>query len=406
MLVALGSGCAAIPWPFSRADGLQRGYTQEDLGGELAAFAARFGSVVNNTADEIEDQSKRRLVRRRALQWRLQMPPLMEEMAFGDPPQFAYFGAVLISKAQHLYLTEGEGSALFDDLQPLAVEAAASLVDDILSIGDFFLTQSQRAEVEMRTAEFAAKYPIQGRDFSVQRIPRAVVRAQAGTSLGWLISLPLAPFTALQGVDSGAEAIHDFNRTAQQFAQIARQMPERIRGQLELFVYDLEDRETVEKSVDALDRAATSAERAAASVERLPADLRQLLVDSKAPIDAVGVVVERTQALAAPLADTATKLEEASAHWLAMLGPRDMGPPDPNKRPFDVRDWTDTAQSIGQAAGELRGLAGEIQTASGSTVLDAAIDRAFWRAVALVAVFFALLLLYRVAASRLAPRAP
>ena len=56
LLALLGSGCASIPWPFSRADGLQRGYTQEDLGGELAAYSARFGAVVSDTVKTLLTQ--------------------------------------------------------------------------------------------------------------------------------------------------------------------------------------------------------------------------------------------------------------------------------------------------------------------------------------------------------------
>jgi hypothetical protein len=328
------------------------------------------------------------------------MPPLVDQVAFDDSPLFSYFACLLIAKAQLVYLTEGDGKALFDDLQPLAIEAAQNLVDDISTVGDSFLTRSQIAELKQRAEDFAARYPIQGRDFSVQRIPTAVVRAEVVNSLGWLLSLPLAPFTALQGVDSGADAIHDFNRTAQQFVVLARQLPERLRGQMELFVYDLEDRDTVERTVDALDRAATSSERVAATVEGLPEEIRKALLDSKQPVEAVAKVVEQANALAAPLATTATQIQEASAHWLAILGPNDPRPPDPNKHPFDVRDWQAAATSIGDAAGQLRGLATDVETVQGSNALSAVIDRAFWRSVAFAVICFALALVYRVVSVR------
>jgi hypothetical protein len=386
-LLLLGSGCASIPWPFFRPDGLERGFTAEDLGTDLAAYATRFGAVVGSTADDIHDQTSSRVVRKRALIWRLQMPPLVEEVAYGTTPQSSYIATVLVAVAQQRYLTEGDGRDLFGEQQKLAIDAANQLVEDVLAIGDRFLTQKQVAEVAERTREFADKYPIQGRDFSVQRIPRAVAANEARQSLAWLVSLPLAPFSALKGVDSGADAIRDFNRTAQQFTEVVKRLPERIRGQLELFTYDLEDRETVERSVDALDRAASSAERAAATFDRLPDELRHTFDESQARIEAVGKVVAQAQAVAQPLADTATQLEQASAHWLAVLGPKDPTP-KPGERPFDVRDWQAAAQSIGSAAGELRGLADDLHTLQGTNALDAAVDRAFWRGVVLIGLLF------------------
>jgi len=402
-LLLVGSACASLPWPFAKRQ--YRGdFTQEDLATELAAYAARFGAVVGNTAEDIREQSPVRTVRRRALIWQIQMPPLMDDVAFGDSPRFAYFATVLVAIAQQRYLSDGDGRDLFEGMQPHAVQAADSLVEDVLAIGQRFLTAKQLAEVEQHAREFAEKYPIQGRDFSIQRVPRAVVSVQAQQSLGWLISLPLAPFTALQGVDSGADAIHDFNRTAQEFAQITRQLPERIRWQLELFLYDVEDRDTVTRSVDAMDRVATSSQEIAATAQRLPEDLRKTLLDTQGPVDAVGKIVTQLDALATPLAETATQLERASASWLAILGPNDPGPPDPNKRPFDVRDWQAAAQSIGTAANELRGLATDLDTLGASPSLDAAVDRIFWRGVALIGVFFGALLVYRVLTARLTRR--
>ena len=282
----------------------------------------------------------------------------------------------------------------------MAIDTATLLLDDILGVGARFLSQRQLGEISARAEDLATQFPIQGRDFSVQRIPRTVVRQEATSSLGWFIALPLAPFRALEGVDSGADAIHDFNRTAQQFAQIAARLPERLRGQMQLLLYDIEDRETVQRGTAAMESVAASAQLLAETAAKLPEDLRKALLESQGSVDAVGRVVTQAQTLAGPVSDAATQLQQASAHWLTILGPNDPTP-DPNRRPFDVTEWRDAAQSIGAAAAELRGFATEIETLSGSTALDRAIDRAFWRGAALIVLFFASLLVYRLLATRL-----
>jgi hypothetical protein len=74
-----------------------------------------------------------------------------------------------------------------------------------------------------------------------------------------------------------------------------------------------------------------------------------------------------------------------------------------------VREWGDTANSIGNAALELRGLASDASGLEASKALTAAldreIDRIFWRAAVLIALFFGGLILYRVIATLLARRA-
>lgn len=402
LIAALASttACSSFRWPFLRNDGLDRAFTEEDLRSEITSFVTRFSAQVTNAADDIRAATPDRATRRRALLWQLNMPPIIEEVAADNEPRFAYFACLLISTAQKRYLTEGEGGDLFGAQQPIAITAAELLVEDITALGARFLTAKQLADVATRADELAAQFPIQGRDFSVQRIPRGVVRQEASSSVGWLLTLPLAPFRALEGVDSGASAIHDFNRTAQQFSQIIARLPERLRGQMELLLYDIEDRQTVQESTAALELVAASAQSLSETAARLPDDLRKALLESQGSVDGLGRVVDQAKGLVGPVAEASAQLEQASAHWLSILGPNDPAP-DPNQRPFDVNEWRDAAQSIGSAAAELQGLATEIQTLSGSTALERAVDRAFWRGVALIVVFFAALLAYRLLTARL-----
>ena len=392
--------CSGFRWPFSGRDSLDAAFTESDLSSEVTSYVTRFAAQVSSASDDISNASPERAIRRRALIWQLNMPPVIEAVASDNEPRLAYFACLLITTGQRNYLTSGEGKDLFGAQQQIAIDTATSLLEDITGVGSRFLSNRQLGEITARADALAMQFPIQGRDFSVQQIPRTVVRQEAVSSLGWFISLPLAPFRALEGVDSGAEAIHDFNRTAQQFSQIIARLPDRLRGQMQLLIYDIEDRETVIHASEAADRVAQSAESLAATVAQLPEDVRKALLESQGNVDAVGRVVEQANALAAPVADAATQLELASAHWLSILGPADPTP-DPNERPFDVTEWRDAAQSIGSAAAELRGLATDLQTVSGSAAIDHAIDRAFWRAAVLIVLFFAALLGYRVLAARL-----
>jgi len=151
-------------------------------------------------------------------------------------------------------------------------------------------------------------------------------------------------------------------------------------------------------------------------MERLPEELRAtldqqvraLLDESQQPIAQAAQAVEKAAEIAAPLQETATQLREASALWREILGARDPAPRGPDEHPFDVREWEATARAIGTSAAELRELAVELQSVRGAlqgVSVSAGLDGLFWRAVALLVVFFALLLAYRVLAARLAARA-
>jgi hypothetical protein len=391
--------CGSFRLPFT--DGtriLGSSMTEDELRNELSGFASRFAAVVNDAAEDIAIATNQRNIRRRTLIWRMKMIPPVQEAAFSDSGQEGYLRLLGISIAQRLYLTEGEGRALFGAQQPIAIDAAVQLQADVVEIGSRFLTPERQVKVTADVESIVAKNPIVGRDFSLQRMQSARARIQTSESLMGVLSLPLAPLTALRGVDSGAAAIRDFNVTARQFALIIAQLPEQLRTQMELLLYDVEDRETVVHSMAAIEAMAASAERASLAIEQLPVDVQKTLADSQGALQEANKALLTARDILVPLGQVSDNLKVAGDTW-GKLFARD--PNAPPSRPFDVREWQSTATQIGASASELRALAVEINTLTGGTKLEAAVDHATWRAAQLVALFFALLVGYRLLAWRL-----
>jgi hypothetical protein len=403
-------GCAGLPFelPFLGRGGSERGFSQEELSEELNAYATRFSGLVSTAAEEIASASDDPVIGRRSLLWTLRISPAVQEAAFSPNPQRGFVRALTIAVMQRRYLTGGDGRKLFGASQSVAVSTAEALETDALAIGARFLKPAELAAVQKEVDQIAERFPIQGTQFSLVRARQAEQAVPSGNALTDVMSLPLAPFRALQGVDTGAAAVRDFNQTARRFATIVATLPEDLRGQMQLLLYDTEELRMVRQGLAAFQLAAASADRASLAIERLPAELRATLDQEVRTIldQSQGTLAEAVQAvtqareLADPLQQTATQLREASALWREILGPKDTTPRGPDQRPFDVRDWQVTAQAIGTTAEELRGLAAELQGFS----VSAGLDRLFWRAIALLVVFFALLLAYRVLAARLVRR--
>jgi hypothetical protein len=390
--------CGSFRLPFT---GPERMYgttmTEEDLRNELSGYAARFAGEVDDAAEDITAASTQRLVRKRTLIWRMKMIPPVQESAFAESPQEGYLRCLGISIAQSLYLREGEGRDLFGTEQKIAIDAAEDLQNQAVEIGSRLLPPERLKKVMAEVEAIAAKYPITGRDFSLQRIVDARGKIQSSESLMGVLTLPLAPFKALEGVDSGAQSIRDFNQTARQFSMIVSQLPEQLRTQMELLRSDVEDRQTVIESVAAMQAMADSAERASQSIEKLPADLQKSLADSQGALQEANKALLTAKDVLGPLGQVTDNLKLASNTWGTILAPDPNAPPS---RPFDIREWQETAAQIGTSANELRAFATEINSMSG-TPLEAAIDRASLRAAQLVALFFGLLVAYRLLAWRL-----
>ena len=146
-------------------------------------------------------------------------------------------------------------------------------------------------------------------------------------------------------------------------------------------------------------RMPASAQRVWESIERLPADLQKTLAESHGAIQEANQALLTARDIMIPLTQVSENAKLAGDSWAALFPKRrDDEPPG---RPFDVQEWQSMAVQIGTSASELRALAVEINTLTGGTKLEAAVDHAAWRGAQLAALFFGLLVGYRLRAWRL-----
>ncbi len=399
--------------PPIRIPGSSAAISEAELHTEVFELVNRFSIGVAAAADEIAARAADRTLRRRALLWKVRMIPLAQELAF-SPGREGYVELLMVCSAQRQYLSGGAGSELFAEHQEIARVAAERIESDVRSRAERFFGRERAAALAAEVEQLAQERPIQGEFVSVG-LQRAFAEVAPGGSFDWLFELPMAPFQAFEGVESGAQAIHEFNATARQLGDLAARLPELSRWQLELFVYDLEERETVDRSLAAFEQLAASAERFSAAAGQLPNAMREelsaLLEQSAAAqselqrtlesLRQAAAGVDATLANARPFAESLERVagsaSVAGANWAELVAQLRAPPSSPSAgRPFDVTEYERTATGIRDAAAELRAL---IEAArAGERSLSSAL---LWRGLALLAAFFALLLLYRVLAARL-----
>lgn len=413
-------GCAQLPGSLplmpARTD---TAFTQADLREALIGFAARATALMSSAGDAIAEETDDPTIRKRTLIWKLRILPRMEEAVLQDDPRAGYLSALTVAVMQRQYLTEGDGRDLFGRWQSTAVSVARQLESDLDSIGSRFLSPRELEQVRADVEALARERPIGGREFAIYQLGATLTEVETSGRFDWVTDIPMSPFRALEGVGSGAAAIHEFNDTAIRFAHIVESLPEQVRWQTELLLYDVEERRSTAGLLASLQGFSESTQRMAAAAQALPDDLRAGLADSQAALAEANRVLEQARGLVEPLQETAGRLEGAGTAWAALFAR------DPDRepgRPFDVREWEATAREIATAAAELRSLATRTQSLVESQQLagrlaDVAatvdrveggaqglVDAAAWRILQLLVAFFVLLLAYRLVASRLARR--
>jgi hypothetical protein len=390
--------------------------TEEELRGEVLRAVDRFVVSVSTAADAISQTSRDRSVRRRALLWKVRMIPAAQRAALAPRATEGLLRLFVIATVQRVYLVEGSGRDLFGDQQETARAAALEFDRDMAELTQRVLTKEQAARLDAEVERLAAQNPIRG-EFMLETTQTAFARATTRGAFDWFLSVPLVPFRALEGVESGAQAIHEFNATAQQFNELVAVLPEQTRWQLELFLYDVEDRETLAAAIGATQAIAESAERLSLAAEHLPettrrelvalldqsaagqAELRQTLAALRDALASADGAIQNARPLAESLELVAANVDAAGRSWTGVVEAiqrEEDEPPDPDARPFDIGDYERAAARIGTSAAELRALVADVRGGGpGGSLLDALL----WRALAFVAGAFALLLVYRALAA-------
>ena len=380
----------------------QGGPTAAELHNALGGWAIAFQGLVVAACDRIRAATRERDPRRTSLIWQIRMIPLSKQAAFRADEQEAYVAALALATAQHEYLANGEGRNLFGAQQGIAIEAARQIEEDALRVGHAFLNDRQLERLQKEVDELVAQHPIRG-SFAADALLQGFAEKSSRGMFSWVIDLPMVPFRALAGVSDTAQAVNSFNETAQEFTETVADLPHLTRWQLELLLYDAEELEAVDRALVAAESFADGAERISGVAETLPeelgAEFAARLEEARATLAELDSALARAENLSGPLTHVADRVGEASTQWTALLA--ELGRDEAGEgRPFDVREYEAAASRVADASRELRALVAELRGLDAG-VGAALLNAAAWRAGLLILVFFAALVTYRLAASRM-----
>jgi hypothetical protein len=347
------------------------------------------------------------------------MIPLATRVAVSPKASQGLLALFTLATAQRRYLVEGEGRALFGEQQEVARSAAREIEQDIEATIARILPAGDAGRLNRQVEQLASDNPIRG-IFMLGTIQSGFIDATSMGTFDWFLTAPLAPFRVFQGVESGAAAIHDFNTTARQLGDIATKLPEEIRWQLELLLYDLEDRDTMVSGLAAFEKIADASGELSTAAASLPESMRRELesllsqssqsqADLRSTLEQLQQTIASAEGAAAnarPLADSlerfAAHVEQAGNSWSELIArvraPGEQPPVGaPPSKPFDIADYERAAVQLQESAAEIRALIAEMRDGGGASLFDALL----WRALAFAVACTALLLLYRAVAPRI-----
>jgi hypothetical protein len=421
------SGCGERTYTFLGAKRAPRKgqLTKEELTEALDRFEESATALVAETSTQIQRLEPDRKVKRSDLIKNVRIRQALSTMLEQTNPIIAFLEVWGLTVRFREYVESGEGSILYGDHQDLIIEMARELEARLENIGRRFLSEPEFDEARRRIRRFAAQNPIR-ESFANLVVYATEARPGEPPPFADIIAIPMAPFTALRGVDRTASAIYSIRESMDHIADVVEQMPESVRWEWLLLLAEMEDAAVIESLLTSISTLAESSTRFADTADALPGELREQVASLVEEIDErqanIQATLDKTEQTAAVIeeslaaakdtieaaGETTRVINETAREWesaveatnelvaFARQWSQERPKKDPNSN-ISVRDYQATALTVTESATELRALLAEAQDLLGSNGLTARIedmdgraagliDHLFWRLVQLVVV--------------------
>lgn len=396
--------------------------SKEELRDQLDGFADSFKASVDAMAQEIMRRTVSKSIQLQLLQMRTRTVYGLNAMLQEDDAVVAFLDTWALCIRYRIFFEEGEGSALFGENQILTIETIKGIEGRIEDVGKLFLAEELWQTTRKNLDEFARANPLKSNYSNVVQYATKIKKNGQQPLLS-IVTIPMEPFRAIGGVDRTASAISRFTDTANRFSDILAELPESSRWELLMLLYELEETEMAKSLVSSTVKLSDSSERLAQSSEQLPKRIREelsILVDSidtkqsnlqttlmQAQKTAEGIqgVMDKVKEASAALDQSALQIKETADAWkeaaratgdavkeAAIFRPAEGSPPST----FNIKDYQDTAQSITDAAKELRAVTADLAQLTKSDFLSKTTGLLVWRITELIAVMVVAAVILRI----------
>ena len=169
--------------------------SKQDLRDRLDKFAEYFKTKFRQMSTELNERVPSRRTEKTTLQMRARMVGSLNAMLDQDDPIIAFVETWALCTRFRMYLEEGEGSSLYGEGQPIALNGAKLLEMEIERIGHVFLKDDVLETAKKNILEFANANPIKG-TFSSITVFATEAKKDQPSPLMSIAKIPMTPFRA------------------------------------------------------------------------------------------------------------------------------------------------------------------------------------------------------------------
>ncbi|MEJ2194750.1 MAG: hypothetical protein P8X73_07825 [Ignavibacteriaceae bacterium] len=236
--------------------------TPTELSIRLNEFGKFFIETVEASADKIIAETNSTVVKRNALEWKINViPQILQSLTMPDPVAAGTDVRALCMQMDQFF-TIGNGRDVFGDQQYIAVKASEKIMDELVTIASDIREISYFEKNKKLFQEWVDQNPIEDLNFYRKSTFDTMAKALGSEEYGLGTT-----------VGSIAEGVQDIR---QQITFYTNFLPKHAKWQMELEMYNLLSDTTVERTINNFDRIVNSTERISKVMEESPELIKEL----------------------------------------------------------------------------------------------------------------------------------
>lgn len=213
-----------------------------ELSGQLSAFYKNFTGVIEVTLGRASEGVRDSARLRTLTLAKLRLARACRAAAFQLDPRNALVDTWSLCVQLRLYAA-GDAPVRDLGLEPPALallrDASLRLERDIVLVASQYFPPGQLSAASATVEQFCKAHPLSSAHAITPPPPLKAAAKDGGLGIGWLLSLPLAPFHAMEGVDHTAQAVADFARVVDSVDRTVSDLPMETAWETEILLLDL-----------------------------------------------------------------------------------------------------------------------------------------------------------------------
>ena len=271
---------------------------------ETDDFIEYIDDQIDSISVEIIAATRNRATQRAAMEMKKFFNKRIHKYENIDDPRKTFLSTWSLIYRYLNYISSGDGKSLFSDQQENIKKTVSALQFHMEQIAKKHLNPKQLKSIKKDLENYAKEYPIKG---YYQDAPEI-----ATSGFVDYIQIPLAPFRAINAINEGRASIEDISKTVARFTDIAEDLPDEIRWQLQVLAVQLQQNDILKTNTDSFQKLAQTSEQLVKIVDKYPDKISEKVKTAAKDLE---TTIKQLNTISKQIDSSMNKLEASSKNF-------------------------------------------------------------------------------------------